>query len=72
CQVVRAAAARRIVLATPVLPASSLATLAQVADQVVAVLAPASFYAIGEWYDDFSQTTDEEVVDLLERVHGER
>jgi putative phosphoribosyl transferase len=35
------------------------------ADQVAAVMLPENFYAVGLWYKDFSQTTDEEVRDLL-------
>lgn len=41
--------------------------LAAVADQVVCVEMPSSLHAVGEWYEDFSQTTDGEVLDLLDR-----
>jgi predicted phosphoribosyltransferase len=33
---------------------------------------PAPFYAVGNWYEDFSQTSDEEVRELLERAAEER
>ena len=35
------------------------------ADEVVAVMIPENFYADGQWYEDFSQTSDEEVGELL-------
>jgi predicted phosphoribosyltransferase len=36
------------------------------ADECVAVMTPTEFYGVGQWYEDFSQTTDEEVRDLLD------
>jgi putative phosphoribosyl transferase len=65
CQVARAHGAARVVLAVPVAPPASIAALAGVADEVVCVEAPEPFLAIGQWYEDFAQTGDEEVVDLL-------
>jgi putative phosphoribosyl transferase len=65
CQVARAHGAARVVLAVPVAPPASIAALASVADEVVCVEAPEPFLAIGQWYEDFAQTGDEEVVDLL-------
>jgi predicted phosphoribosyltransferase len=53
--------ARRIVVATPTVAASTFFELDRVADEMVAVLVPASFHGVGEWYQDFSQTTDDEV-----------
>ena len=69
-QVARAHGAARVVLATPVAPADTLAELARDADDVVCVSTPEPFYAIGQWYDDFSQTSDEEVVRLLAEARG--
>ena len=63
----RAQGACRIVVAVPVAPAATLRSLLDVSDDVVSVAAPDSFYAVGEWYDDFSPTSDEEVVDVLRR-----
>jgi putative phosphoribosyl transferase len=57
--------AGRIVVATPVIARSTRDNLANVADEVVTLLAPFDFYGVGQWYDDFSQTTDEEVRALL-------
>jgi putative phosphoribosyl transferase len=39
----------------------------RIADDVVCLEAPEPFYAVGLWYEDFEQTTDEEVHDILER-----
>jgi putative phosphoribosyl transferase len=65
CLVARAYGASRIVLAVPVAPRSALPPLGEVCDDLLSVANPESFYAVGEWYDDFSPTTDEEVVRLL-------
>jgi putative phosphoribosyl transferase len=53
------------VLATPVIPADAIAALRQVADEVVTVLAPEDFQAVGQWYADFTPTPDEDVSRLL-------
>lgn len=58
---------RRLVLAVPVCAPETVARLGAVADDVVCVLSPPEFRAVALWYDDFDQTTDDEVVDLLER-----
>jgi predicted phosphoribosyltransferase len=68
CAVARAHGARRVVLATPVAPPSAAQELRSAADEVVVLETPQHFFAIGEWYDDFSQTPDREVTDLLERA----
>jgi len=65
CQVARARGAHWVVLAVPVAPPSSIVELRHVADEVVALETPVSLYAIGTWYEDFSQTSDEQVVALL-------
>ena len=57
--------AARIVVAAPVIAASSFREMQRAADEVVAVLVPERFYAVGLWYEDFDQTTDQEVRDLL-------
>ena len=58
---------KKLVLAVPVAPADSLAELAPFADEVVVLATPDPFYAVGAYYRDFKQTSDEEVVDLLAR-----
>lgn len=55
----------RIVVAAPVAAHETCEALRHVADEVVCALTPEPFYAVGAWYEDFSQTTDEEVHDLL-------
>lgn len=64
----RAQDAGRVVLAVPVAPVASLARLSQEADEVVVLAAPDPFYAVGEWYRRFDQTSDEEVVAALARA----
>ena len=56
----------RIVVAAPVAAAETVRTLREVADHVVCLSAPSDFHAVSNWYEDFSQTTDEEVRNLLE------
>jgi putative phosphoribosyl transferase len=68
CRVVRAHGAGRVVLAVPVAAPDSLARLARDADEVVCLEAPEHLLAIGQWYHDFTQTSDREVVELLERA----
>lgn len=60
------AGARHVVLAVPVAPAEVLPVLQREADEVIALETPEPFLAVGLWYADFDQTTDEEVVSLLE------
>jgi predicted phosphoribosyltransferase len=64
--VARARGAGRVVLAVPVAPPETVAALRADADSVVSVETPAAMAAIGQWYDDFSQTSDAEVVAHLE------
>ncbi|MFH9614977.1 phosphoribosyltransferase family protein [Streptomyces pratensis] len=70
CQVVRAQGAAHVVLAVPVASPDVAARLRQDVDEVVCLSTPKLFSAVGEWYRDFSQTSDEEVVSLLARVSG--
>lgn len=57
----------RLAVAAPVAPLSTYARLQQEVDDLVCVDTPKSFRAIGEFYEDFSQVTDEEVAGLLRR-----
>lgn len=61
---------QRIVVAVPVAPVSTCEAFRVEADEVVCVVTPEPFYAVGMWYDDFAQVTDEEVRDLLERANA--
>ena len=58
----------RIVVAVPVSPPRICRELNREADDCVCVLTPEIFDGVGKWYQDFSQTTDEEVRTLLERA----
>ena len=55
----------RIVVAVPTAAPSSCAHLQGEADEIIALMTPENFYAVGQWYEDFSQTTDAEVAALL-------
>ncbi|GIH06395.1 hypothetical protein Rhe02_44620 [Rhizocola hellebori] len=65
CAVARHAGAARVVVATPVAPPDVVRKLRGQADEVVAVLTPLGFRAVGQWYGDFAETPDEEVTRLL-------
>jgi erythromycin esterase-like protein/predicted phosphoribosyltransferase len=58
----------RVVVAVPVAPPAAVDLLREHADDVVFVHAPAAFGALGSWYADFSQVTDDEVRELLRRA----
>ena len=55
----------RVVVATPTVARATYLYLRESADEVVAVILPDTFYGVGQWYEDFSQTSDEEVQRLL-------
>jgi putative phosphoribosyl transferase len=57
-----------LVLAVPVAPADTIERLKAEADEVVCLMTPEPFYAVGEHYDDFRQTSDREVTTLLDEV----
>jgi predicted phosphoribosyltransferase len=64
-EALRLAAPKKIIVAVGVAPRDVTRKLAKIADEVVAVLVPRTFMAVGAWFDDFTQTTDAEVVALL-------
>jgi putative phosphoribosyl transferase len=64
-QALQKSAAARIVLAVPVAPASALRDLQEQCDQIVCLLTPEPFHAVGAHYDNFDQTSDAEVIELL-------
>jgi predicted phosphoribosyltransferase len=55
----------RVIVAVPVGAPDTCRALGNIADEVICAHRPAQFSAVGEWYRDFTQTTDEEVTDLL-------
>lgn len=65
CRVARQLGAAEIVLATPVAPADWADRLGAEADALVALETPEHFWAVGNWYTHFDQTTDEEVIACL-------
>jgi putative phosphoribosyl transferase len=65
CRVAKAHGAARVVLAVPVVPRAAASALGEECDAVLSVATPDRFYAVGEWYDDFTPTSDAEVVELL-------
>ena len=67
-QAARHLGAARIVLAVPVGPAATIEALRDVADEIVTVRIPEDFVAVGQFYEDFAQTSDEEAVALLEEL----
>jgi putative phosphoribosyl transferase len=69
-QVARARGASWVVLAVPVAPPDAVQHLRRVADEVVCLSVPRSFAAVGSWYRDFRQTSDQEVLDLLAEAAG--
>src|SRR5262249_50761371 len=69
-EAVRALDPARVVVAVPVGASSTCAALAAIADEVVCAREPEPFSAVGLWYHDFSQTSDDEVRELLTR-HAE-
>ena len=68
CQVARAHGATRVVLAVPVAPPGWTSRFEADADELIALETPEPFFAVGQFYEDFSQTTDDEVVSYLERA----
>jgi putative phosphoribosyl transferase len=68
---VRAQQPRRIVVAVPVASSSACEDIREDVDQIVCVVTPEPFLAVGAWYDDFSQTSDSEVRSLLAQSRGE-
>ena len=61
----RAAKAKRVIVAVPVASGEARDRIAAVADEVVCLETPIFFSAVGQWYRDFGQTSDEEVRELL-------
>jgi putative phosphoribosyl transferase len=68
CAVSRALGAHRIVLALPVAPTQAVEAARRVADEVVCLETPAPFFGVGQWYHDFTQVSDDTVIELLHRA----
>ena len=61
--------AGRIVVAAPVIAQSAFYQMRRAADEVAAVIVPDVFLGVGQWYEDFSQITDEEVREMLSETN---
>jgi Predicted phosphoribosyltransferases len=62
----------RVIVAVPVAARETCAAFRDIADDIVCAVTPEPFHAVGLWYEDFSQTTDDEVRDLLDRSRSAR
>lgn len=71
-QWVRRQGAARVVVAVPVASGSAVAALEREADEVVSLDIPPGFYAVGQFYKQFGQTQDDEVIRLLEEAAPRR
>jgi predicted phosphoribosyltransferase len=67
---VRAQQPARLIAAVAVAPPQTLERMGQEADEVVCLEAPEELYAVGLWFEDFSQVTDAEVVAILQQASG--
>jgi predicted phosphoribosyltransferase len=63
---VRAQHPARLVVALPIAPPETCASLAKHVDELICLIAPTLFFSVGQWYDDFSPCTDDEVCALLD------
>ncbi|HEY0391911.1 MAG TPA: phosphoribosyltransferase family protein [Solirubrobacterales bacterium] len=67
---IRRQAPRRLILAVPVCPPDALARLREEADEVICLIAPPQLHGVGQWYRDFSQVTDQEVLAALDAARN--
>lgn len=58
---------RELIVAVPVAPRDCIATLKPFCTECICLISPEIFYAVGEFYDDFDQVTDEEVIQILQK-----
>lgn len=64
----RAAKAARLIVAVPVAPLEGIRQIESQVDETIFLLTPEPFYAVGMWYEEFGQTSDDEVVELLDKA----
>ncbi|KZL89287.1 phosphoribosyltransferase [Clostridium magnum] len=60
--------AKKIILAVPVAPQDTVSLLEKIVDEVICLLIPNEFYAVGLYYESFEQTTDEEVFNMVDEL----
>jgi putative phosphoribosyl transferase len=68
CEVVRARGAERVIVAVPVSSVLAARRIDRVADRVVSLVRARGSFSVGEWYENFEQTSDEEVIDDLAKA----
>lgn len=68
CQVARAEGASRVILAVPVAPLDWTHRLADAADELIGLRTPEHFFGVGQFYRDFTQVSDESVIETLDRA----
>jgi len=66
CKVAHLLGAEKVIVASPIGAADSIERIKNFADQVICLEIPRSLLAVGEWYEDFSPTSDQQVIDLLQ------
>lgn len=69
---VRAAQPLRLIIAIPVAPIETLQQLQSAVDEVVCLYTPEPFYSVGQWYEEFDQTSDREVIALLQQARQDQ
>lgn len=62
---------QRLVVAVPVASIEAVATIAPLVDEVVCPVMPANFLAVGNWYEDFRQLSDDDVVRIIRKWHDQ-
>jgi putative phosphoribosyl transferase len=67
-EALREEGAERLIVAVPVAPPETCGAFQSEVDEIICAITPEPFYGVGMWYEDFTQTTDEEVRDLLARA----
>ncbi len=68
-QALRAKNPHKLIVAVPVAASEACNAIQQHVDEIICLEKPAPFFGVGTWYDDFTQTTDQEVSDLLARAY---
>ncbi|AOR23728.2 phosphoribosyltransferase [Clostridium taeniosporum] len=62
--------AKKIILAIPVASQSIISLLEKIVDEVICIFVPYEFYAVGSYYENFEQTTDEEVFNIIHKLNN--
>ncbi|GAA0076122.1 phosphoribosyltransferase [Clostridium sp. CTA-5] len=60
--------AKKIILAVPIAPQNTISMLEKIVDEVICLFIPYDFYAVGSYYENFEQTTDEEVFNVVNEL----